>query len=466
MIDRSATTETEFLTQILAQQSYLAPWCWQNPYRDDGKELCDQAIVVNNSVVLFFDRRLESQDTVSGLQSDITKWRRWHRRTILKQQSSARRAIGYLRDKGRIFDTAKCDHDISTWDTNEGPEVHIIITGHDTGFRWFESRFADDFERMGLNVPFRPPQIVGDHPTVRYVRKANQTVSLFEIELRKGLPVIYADIVSLIVIFSTLDTVTDLLAYLKTKNSYVQNQETYTQKGEESELSKYLARYIQGTGQFTFKHADPKIEQRAAAVGATWNDFVCEREYHEWRNARAKSQWWDSLIRTITSGKTLTENAAIRSQVSRMGIAREMTLEPRIQRQYLTHQFTTKNIKIRQGKVGLTGIDSRSFPSAQFGLAYAYIHMKNVPRESDEERNFKEMQCFIHTSVGLLRYKIGINRVVCLIFNWPTGETANLSGAFYADKSTLTCKHIAVAELWDKLDPTVWQRMQSGWQLS
>src|SRR5215472_9467049 len=73
-------TTTEASLARLCDNTFLKLWSYTNPFKSDGKELCDLIAVLENHVFLFFDRESRTFDTSSQDISII--WERWK-----KQQS-------------------------------------------------------------------------------------------------------------------------------------------------------------------------------------------------------------------------------------------------------------------------------------------------------------------------------------------------------------------------------------------
>lgn len=49
-------TESERLLARLCDQTFLKLWSYPNPYKDDGKELCDLLVIFEDVGFVFFDR--------------------------------------------------------------------------------------------------------------------------------------------------------------------------------------------------------------------------------------------------------------------------------------------------------------------------------------------------------------------------------------------------------------------------
>jgi hypothetical protein len=90
-----------FLSQ-LCDRTFLKLWSYGNPFKADGKELCDLLAVFENHVFLFFDRESKKFD---GAPADVLlTWERWKKEAIEKQINTANGAKKYiLRSRDEIY---------------------------------------------------------------------------------------------------------------------------------------------------------------------------------------------------------------------------------------------------------------------------------------------------------------------------------------------------------------------------
>jgi len=94
-------TRTEQYLSQLCDRTFLQPWSYANPYKDDGKELCDLIVVFEKNVFLFFDRESRKFDHGGDV---LLTWERWKREAITKQIRTAAGAKRYvLTSRDRIF---------------------------------------------------------------------------------------------------------------------------------------------------------------------------------------------------------------------------------------------------------------------------------------------------------------------------------------------------------------------------
>ena len=80
-------TPTEKYLSALCDRTFLKLWCYANPFKSDGKELCDLIAVFENHVFLFFDR--ESQKFGNAEKDIMVSWERWKRQAIDRQIKTA-----------------------------------------------------------------------------------------------------------------------------------------------------------------------------------------------------------------------------------------------------------------------------------------------------------------------------------------------------------------------------------------
>jgi hypothetical protein len=99
-------TPTEQYLSQLCERTFLNIWSYPNPYKADGKELCDLLVVFENTVFLFFDRESRRFDK-PGADTQLT-WDRWKKEAITKQIQTAAGAKRYvLANRDQIYLTQK-----------------------------------------------------------------------------------------------------------------------------------------------------------------------------------------------------------------------------------------------------------------------------------------------------------------------------------------------------------------------
>lgn len=94
-------TPTERFLSQLCDRTFLNLWSYTNPYKTDGKELCDLIAVFENNVFLFFDRESRKFDYGGDV---LLTWERWKKEAITKQIRTAGGAKRYvLKHRDQIY---------------------------------------------------------------------------------------------------------------------------------------------------------------------------------------------------------------------------------------------------------------------------------------------------------------------------------------------------------------------------
>lgn len=76
-------TPTEQYLARLCDTTFLRLWAYPNPYKAEGKELCDLLVVFEDRVFLFFDRA--SNKFMDPTKDLGLQWKRWKQEAIDKQ---------------------------------------------------------------------------------------------------------------------------------------------------------------------------------------------------------------------------------------------------------------------------------------------------------------------------------------------------------------------------------------------
>jgi hypothetical protein len=98
----SGQTPTERYLARLCDATFLGLWSYANPFKADGKELCDLIAIFENHIFLFFDRESRKFDR-SGADVGLT-WERWKKEAIARQIQTASGAKRYvLNNRDKIF---------------------------------------------------------------------------------------------------------------------------------------------------------------------------------------------------------------------------------------------------------------------------------------------------------------------------------------------------------------------------
>ena len=222
IVKSSGFTPTEQLLADLCERSFLKLWSYPNPFKDDGKELCDLLAVFENHVFIFFDR--ESRHLENPAKNTLVSWERWKRAAIDNQMRTAHGAEGYIRSGRRVF----LDNALTTEfpiNINRGSMiVHKIIVAH--GAKEACQNFSDANVYGSL--------------AISYGKFGDGLSWPFYVELDRQRPVHVLDSHNLPILLGELDTFFDLSSYFDAKIEAVNRFDCLTYCGEEDLLAYYL----------------------------------------------------------------------------------------------------------------------------------------------------------------------------------------------------------------------------------
>ncbi|MFK0377861.1 hypothetical protein [Pandoraea sp. NPDC090278] len=296
------TTASERALTSLARRAFLSLWSYPNVYTDegrvngkgDGKELCDLLVVFGNDVLLFSDKDCAYQSKV-----DVTvAWPRWYRSAIDKSAKQLAGAEKFIKAfPCRIFlDKARqSPSPIELPDASVARYYLIAVTrgSYFPARRFFGGGSSGSLmllsELVGKTAHTNTPFHIG-----------------FPLESRRFVHVL--DEMTVDLLLEELDTVPDLVGYLKKKEAFMQQPGVIVSVPGEEEL---LARYMSTIRDE--EHAFPKTPKDVDFVALPEGDWKTYRASPQWQakqQANEISYTWDALIEQqsgfIRSGKAIT----------------------------------------------------------------------------------------------------------------------------------------------------------------
>lgn len=232
--EAEGTTESERSLARLARKAFLSLWSYANVYTDegrsngkgDGKELVDLLVVFGNDALLFSDKHC-------AFQSDIdikVAWPRWYKRAIEKSVKQLAGAESFLRRfQGRVFVDKSCQTELPVKlpDPTSARYFLIAVTrgGHGAAAAYYGGGSSGSLmlnstleERAHYDEPF----------AIGFPLKGRRFVHVL-------------DEVTVDTLLEELDTVPDLVEYLKCKERYFgANGVVMDIAGEEELLAHYM----------------------------------------------------------------------------------------------------------------------------------------------------------------------------------------------------------------------------------
>jgi hypothetical protein len=317
----SGQTPTEQYLSHLCDQTFLGLWSYANPFKADGKELCDLIAIFENHVFLFFDRESRKFDRVDA---DLRlTWERWRKEVITKQIRTAAGAKRYvLNNREQIFLDANRTVPLPVEIPAGELRVHKIIVAH--GAKEACEQFSTDNVYGSLGVTYQATPSDRSHP--------------FIVSLEKSDPVHVLDSHNLDLILGELDTFHDFARYLVEKERAISRYDYLTYCGEEDLLAHYFVNYDAETKSYLIGTKEEGYNHIIIGEGE-WHEFVKTGPYQRRKAENEISYAWDRLIqktgRNALNG-TLGGDGGIFQGKSAVY---EMAKEPRVLRRALSEMI-------------------------------------------------------------------------------------------------------------------------------
>jgi hypothetical protein len=185
---REKGQRAEAVIHSLATKTFLTDWCYPNPKKPDGKELCDLLVVFDDTALIWQIKDLKVDEAGRYKKAEVEK--------NLRQLGGARRAMFDLRVPIRL----------------ENP-------------------------RRGKEL-FNPDQIKTVHLISVLMGESEEPFPFFQFVKDKLIHVFTREFADLAL--SELDKVSDFCDYLRKKEAIDQNKRVVVAGGEENLLAKYL----------------------------------------------------------------------------------------------------------------------------------------------------------------------------------------------------------------------------------
>jgi hypothetical protein len=312
-------TETERMLAEFCERSFLKLWTYPNPYKDDGKELCDVLAVFGDHVFVFFDREKAFADTPDA--DPLITWERWKRRAIDRQIVTAHGAERYLRSGRGIYLDAKQTVPFPLH-VNPAATVHKIVVAH--GAKDACESNSDQNIYGSLAITYCDPD-------------KGLEASPFHVELNRQEPVHLFDSQNLPIVLGELDTISDFSRYLDEKVRAINRFDILSYCGEEDLLGHYLLNFDQKTNAHVIGPDEPIA---GVMIGeGEWHGFVQSALYQNTKRENEISYFWDELIQRTCQNQldgTLGGNSELLQGQSAIF---EMVKEPRFARRALSSKI-------------------------------------------------------------------------------------------------------------------------------
>lgn len=329
-------TPTERYLGRLARRSFLSLWSFSGLYRDQGnkgghgKEIVDLLVVFEDDVLLFSDKDIQFP-TTGNIDVD---WPRWYKRAVLKSAEQLWGAQRWLENHpDRLFLDRSCTQPLPLEiPPSDRARFHRIVVAHDT---------SGERRKLigGSGSLMIMPTVSGDDH-LRPEKEGGRPFVVGQVTPRKGF-VHVLDEVSLEAVLSTLDTISDFVAYLQKKENFILSGRLGLAYGEEDLLAYYL-KDINDAGEHDF--ILPDDGSILVLEEGHFANYMGREESVAKRAADHVSEIWDNLIEEFTGhvvAGTLYQSTDPSVQTQER-ILRVLAREPRVRRRMLSRGMLEK----------------------------------------------------------------------------------------------------------------------------
>lgn len=315
-------TNSERMLSQFCQDSFLKLWSYPNPYKDDGKELCDLLAVFGNHVFIFFDRNNSLPHTSD---KDLTLlWNRWKKKVIDKQVNTAHGAERYIKSSRPIYLDGKKSEPFPIQIDITKAIFHKIIVAHGAKEACINSSKDNIYGSLGITY------------TDKIQERTTESIGPFSLLLDKNHPIHILDSHNLPIILGELDTVSDFSDYLDQKEKAITQLKMLSYCGEEDLLAHYYSNFDEKNQHHFIGSNDNRINAVVVTEGE-WKSFIETETYVSTKAANKSSYFWDELIQKTCQysidGKLLGDADLLCSPNAIF----EMVKEPRFMRRELAN---------------------------------------------------------------------------------------------------------------------------------
>jgi len=340
IIKNSGLNDSEEKLVNLADDAFLGLWTYANVFSDEGfsknksgKEICDLLVVFDNHIIIFSDKNI----TFNTEKTTDVAWKRWLRKSVLESATQLYGAEQFMRlYPNRIFVDVKCTTPFPVEIKNDFQFHLISVTNNisEHAKKYYDS-FAVGSSATLVNTFIYNPDEMLEHPfCVGDVDKNKTFIHIL-------------DEVSLGILLTGLNTVTDFINYLVEKESVIRSGKLVLSHGEEDTLAVYLLNNNEIIPSNLLKD-----DQVACLPENEWNVYLSSLEFKYNAAMKKGSSLWDEMIQNfskcILSGDVgdfkeygfLTHELALR----------ELAKESRKSRYYLSKNLQDKFEQTIQNK--------------------------------------------------------------------------------------------------------------------
>jgi uncharacterized protein YchJ len=401
----TGVTKTERDLATLCDRTFLNLWHYPNPYKSDGKELCDLLVVFGNNVFLFFDR--ESRVFERPDKDQQVLWERWRRTAIDAQIATAKGAKRYLTNPNNaIFLDANCTKPFPIAFDRSAARIFKIVVAH--GAKEACKASSDANVSGSLAVTYGEPDQGFCWP--------------FLVELDRNDPVHVLDSENLPIVLSELDTAYDLATFLAAKETAIAKFKFLSYCGEEDLLAHYFCNYDEAKSQYVIgPPAGKPDDYDGIFIGeGEWRSFVASDAYARRKEANKSSYLWDRLLQRTGANALSGELRGDDKVFEGKSAILEMAKEPRVSRRGMSDAII-QSIRGFPEHVGDGVLRNVSFFESFFkGTGYVFLQL-SVKHIRDYDNDYRpKRQALLLVACGAAKNKVPhLTKVVGIAIDAP-----------------------------------------------
>ncbi|EMQ3077394.1 hypothetical protein WF070_002268 [Yersinia enterocolitica] len=411
IIKQDGFNESERYLANLCEKTFLSLWSYPNVYTNegkksangDGKELCDLLVVFGNHVIIFSDKDISFKDS-GDLEVD---WGRWVKKAVLKSALQLYGAENWIIERPeRVFLDPKCQIPFPLeMPSPDQIKIHRVAVAKNATKRF--SLYVQGSGSLIIN-----PEIKGNE------HLKNPFMVGIPVENKPFIHVF--DDIALDIVLYELDTISDFIGYLESKEAFINSGGLISAAGEEELLAYYLMSSKKGSP------AGFYIEdgQKAIILDGHYEGLKNLPQYSRGKEYDRGSYFWDEFIEHFSKhalgGTLLSENESPFSDISLA--LRVMASERRTARRILSGSILEKLRDTPADKRAVRVMVSPTNPE------YGYIWLAEpIPIQAktyEDYRHYRKELLYVYcTSAKLLfsKFKIIVG-IATEQINWGGGE--------------------------------------------
>jgi hypothetical protein len=388
--ETSGVTPSERYLGKLCKKSFLTLWSYPNLFRNqgkvggkgDGKELCDLLVICGDDIIIFSDKSCAYPNT----GKEDVDWGRWFRRSV---RDSAKQVFGaerWLKSfPSQIYVDRACTQKLPI-EIPHGPSVryHRIVVALGAKARCKRKFPAGSGSLILLS-------------SVKGEAAHTESFVIGQVAPEKGYVHVFDD-VTLDIALGHLDTITDFVRYLTSKEALLSTREL-SASGEEDLIGCFL-QTADETGRHYFNV--PAAAGNIVLGEGYWTGITSDPKFIAKQAADRPSYLWDAIIEEFTRhllGKTLRPGKHKLSDTERMArtehALRYMAMETRFGRRLYGDSLIDARGKTRHGQVLKRRVPSITFADTLYVFMIAHWDGSDVESYRKKREDHLNQYCFV-----------------------------------------------------------------------